>query len=65
MIIDIMFIVNHFQKFGDVFFLLYYFLHIRKGQDGSDEHACDAKAQTPFENETYLLISVATTFQKD
>ena len=46
-IIDIMIIVNHFQKFGDVFFLLYYFLHIRKGQDGSDEHACDAKAQTP------------------
>ena len=69
--IDIMFLVDHFSEHWKVFiFHCFVFSYIKNKYSKQfqnktrwliREDACDAKAQTPYENETAHLVSVATT----
>ena len=47
--IDIMFLVNHFGKVGEVFFCYSLFLYNKKRQDDGDKCACDARTHTLYE----------------
>ena len=47
--VDIMFLVNHFQKVGESIFVFHYFLYTKKS---SNERAHDVKVPTQYENES-------------
>ena len=46
--VDIMFLINHFQKIGDGFFIFHYVLDTKRS---CNKHACDAKVLTPYQSE--------------
>ena len=50
--VDIMFLVNHFRKVGEVFFHFSLFIIFFYTKRSSQEHAPDAKAPTSYESET-------------
>ena len=45
--VDIMFLINHFQKVGEGYFIIFFYT-----KSSSDEHTCDAKGLTSYESET-------------